>query len=129
MDTSLSIEAMLNKPPALLGVLQVIRRAQRASHYAHDWAFEQHDMNIDEVALAALLHDLPEILLWCFAPKLIEIRDRRRATSRCAAPLQSRCLESDCLICNWPCAPYGTCPNYSTPCSTMPMPSHRVCRT
>ena len=81
MDTSLSIEAMLkNEPQALLGVLQVIRRAQRASHYAHDWAFERHDMNIDEVALAALLHDLPEILLWCFAPKLaIEIRDRQHA--------------------------------------------------
>ena len=79
MDTSLSIEAMLkNEPQALLGVLQVIRRAQRASHYAHDWAFERHDMNIDEVA--ALLHDLPEILLWCFAPKLaIEIRDRQHA--------------------------------------------------
>lgn len=81
MDTSLSIEAMLkNEPQALLGVLQVIRRAQRASHYAHDWAFERHDMNIDEVALAALLHDLPEILLWCFSPKLaIEIRDRQHA--------------------------------------------------
>ena len=81
MDASLSIEAMLkNEPQALLGVLQVIRRAQRASHYAHDWAFERHDMNIDEVALAALLHDLPEILLWCFAPKLaIEIRDRQHA--------------------------------------------------
>ena len=81
MDTSLSIEAMLkNEPQALLGVLQVIRRAQRASHYAHDWAFERHDLNIDEVALAALLHDLPEILLWCFAPKLaIEIRDRQHA--------------------------------------------------
>ena len=81
MDASLSIEAMLkNEPQALLGVLQVIRRAQRASHYAHDWAFERHDMNIDEVALAALLHDLPEILLWCFSPKLaIEIRDRQHA--------------------------------------------------
>ena len=37
-------------------------------------------MNIEEVALAALLHDLSEILLWCFAPKLaIEIRDRLQA--------------------------------------------------
>jgi HD-like signal output (HDOD) protein len=37
-------------------------------------------MNIEEVALAALLHDLAEILLWCFAPKMaIEIRDRLQA--------------------------------------------------
>lgn len=75
-----TIEAMLkDEPQALLGVLQVIRRAQRASQFAHDWAFERHDMSIDEVALAALLHDLAEILLWCFAPRLaIEIRDRQQ---------------------------------------------------
>jgi HD-like signal output (HDOD) protein len=34
-------------------------------------------MNNEEVALAALLHDLAEILLWCFAPGLAsEIRDK-----------------------------------------------------
>ncbi|MBL8414509.1 MAG: HDOD domain-containing protein [Propionivibrio sp.] len=80
-ETPLTIEAMLkSEPQALLGVLQVIRRVQRASHYAHDWAFDRHDMNVEEVALAALLHDLAEILLWCFAPALaIEIRDRQQA--------------------------------------------------
>jgi HD-like signal output (HDOD) protein len=80
-ETPATIEALLkNEPQALLGVLQVIRRVQRASSYAHDWAFERHDMNIEEVALAALLHDLAEILLWCFAPRLaIEIRDRHQA--------------------------------------------------
>lgn len=73
-----TIEAALKEEPqALLGVLQVIRRAQRASRYAHEWAFERHDMNIEEVALAALLHDLAEILLWCFSPKLAtKIRDK-----------------------------------------------------
>lgn len=73
-----TIETMLkDEPQALLGVLQVIRRVQRASRYAHDWAFERHDMNNEEVALAALLHDLAEILLWCFAPGLAsEIRDK-----------------------------------------------------
>jgi len=76
-----TVETLLKgEPQALLGLLQVIRRVQRASRYAHDWAFDRHDMNIEEVALAALLHDLAEILLWCFAPKLaIEIRDRLQA--------------------------------------------------
>lgn len=80
-DAPPTIEAMLkSEPQALLGVLQVIRRVQHASKYAHDWAFERHDLNIEEVALAALLHDLAEILLWCFAPRLaIEIRDRLQA--------------------------------------------------
>lgn len=80
-ENPVTIESMLkNEPQALLGVLHVIRRVQRASKYAHDWAFERHDMNIEEVALAALLHDLAEILLWCFAPKLaIEIREKQLA--------------------------------------------------
>jgi 5'-deoxynucleotidase YfbR-like HD superfamily hydrolase len=72
----------------LLGVLQVIRRVQRASRYAYEWAHDRYDMNIEEVALAALLHDLSEILLWCFAPKLaIRIRDKKQAdkTLRSAA--------------------------------------------
>ena len=80
-ETPLTLEATLkNEPQALLGLLQVVRRAQRASHYAHGWAFERHDMNVEEVTLAALLHDLAEILLWCFAPKLaVEIRNRQQA--------------------------------------------------
>lgn len=81
IGTPPTIENMLRaEPQALLGVIQVIRRSQRASRYAHDWAFDRHDMNIDEVTLAALLHDLPEILLWCFAPKLATtIRERQLA--------------------------------------------------
>ena len=77
----LTVEALLkDEPQALLGVLQVIRRAQRASAYAHEWAFERHDINIEEVTLAALLHDLSEILLWCFAPhSAIAIRDLLQA--------------------------------------------------
>ena len=80
-ETPVTIEAQLKKEPqALLGVLHVIRRVQRASKYAGDWAYERHDMNVEEVALAALLHDLSEVLLWCFAPALaIEIRERQHA--------------------------------------------------
>ena len=80
-DAPLTIESMLTgESQALLGVLQVIRRSQRASRYAFEWAFERHDMNVEEVALAALLHDLAEILLWCFAPRLaLEIRNRQQA--------------------------------------------------
>lgn len=62
-------------PQAWLGVMQVIRRAQRAGEYAYDWAVWRHDINAEEVRLAALLHDLSELLLWCFAPKLaLDIR-------------------------------------------------------
>lgn len=55
---------------AMLGVLQTIRRAQRAAEYAHEWAIWRNDVNMEEVRIAALLHDVAEILVWCFAPKL-----------------------------------------------------------
>lgn len=74
------IENMLKaEPQAMLGTLQIVRRVQRAAHYAHEWALWRHDLNIEEVTIAALLHDLAEILLWCFAPKLAqEIRNRQK---------------------------------------------------
>lgn len=79
-EQPLILESLLaEQPQALLGVLQVILRSQRASRYAHDWAFARHDRNVEEVALAALLHDLAEILLWCCAPQLASaIRARLR---------------------------------------------------
>ncbi len=77
-DNLPTIELTLKTHPiALLGVLQVILRTQRASRYARDWAYVRHDLNIEEVAVAALLHDLAEILLWCYAPaQAIAIRSR-----------------------------------------------------
>lgn len=57
------------KPQALLGLLQVIRRAQRAAHFALEWATWRCDLNCEEVAVAALLHDLGEMLVWCHAPE------------------------------------------------------------
>jgi HD-like signal output (HDOD) protein len=74
----LAVEDLLHSAPpqALLGALQVIRRAQQASHYAYEWAVWRLDLNVEEVALAALLHDLAEILIYCFAPTLaLAVRD------------------------------------------------------
>ncbi|MBS1144508.1 MAG: hypothetical protein H6R14_1914 [Proteobacteria bacterium] len=66
-------------PHALLGVLQIVRRAQRAADYAQDWAIWRHDVNMEEVRIAALLHDLAEILVWCSAPRLgLAIQDQQR---------------------------------------------------
>ncbi|MDD2885935.1 MAG: HDOD domain-containing protein [Dechloromonas sp.] len=66
-------------PQALLGVLHIIRRAQRAADYAQDWCIWRHDINMEEVRIAALLHDLAEILVWCAAPKLgLAIQDLQK---------------------------------------------------
>ncbi|MBS1161562.1 MAG: hypothetical protein H6R15_3981 [Proteobacteria bacterium] len=65
---------------ALLGILQIIRRAQRAADYAQEWAIWRHDINMEEVRIAALLHDLAEILVWCSAPTLgLAILGRQKA--------------------------------------------------
>lgn len=78
----LTIEDQLRgaDPHALLGILQIIRRAQRAADYAQEWAIWRHDINMEEVRIAALLHDLAEILVWCSAPKLgLDILARQKA--------------------------------------------------
>lgn len=53
---------------ALTHLLRLIKRAHRAAHYASDWAAMRMDLHSDEVRTAALLHDLAEMMLWCFAP-------------------------------------------------------------
>ena len=90
-----TIEGMLGgNPPAMLGTLQLIRRVQRAAHYAHEWAIWRHDMNVEEVTIAALLHDLAEILLWCFAPRLaLEIRNRQKTDKT----LRSNAVQAEVL--------------------------------
>lgn len=62
-------DLLMPHPKALLGLLHVIRRAQRAGRYAFEWATWRCDLNAEEVGIAALLHDLAEILVWCFSPQ------------------------------------------------------------
>ncbi len=64
-------DRLKNQPQALIGLLRVITRARQASIFARDWAVQRHDLDVDEVTIAALLHDSAEILLWCFAPTLM----------------------------------------------------------
>jgi HD-like signal output (HDOD) protein len=73
-----SIETLLaGDDAARHGVLGVISRARHAAQYAHDWAQWRHDIDPEEIMIAALLHDMAEILVWCYAPPLaLEIEDR-----------------------------------------------------
>ena len=59
-------------PRALVGVLKVISRARRAARYARDWAILRHDLDVDEITVAALLSEVTEILCWSFAPTLTQ---------------------------------------------------------
>lgn len=65
---------------ALIGVLKVIGRARRAAHYARDWAILRHDLDVDEVTVAALLLEAVEIMCWTFAPTLtLRVYEMQRA--------------------------------------------------
>jgi HD-like signal output (HDOD) protein len=65
-------DELTGHPRALLGLLRVAARAQRAAHWARDWAIRRHDLDLERITVAALLHDLAEILMWCFAPALAQ---------------------------------------------------------
>lgn len=61
---------------ALPPLLRMMHRAHRASVYALEWAVYLHDMHYEEVRVAALLHDLAEMLMWCFSPDdMLKIHD------------------------------------------------------
>lgn len=59
-----------DRPQAMLALLKLVSRAQKAAHYARDWAVLRHDLDVDEITIAALLSDSAEMVLCCFAPDL-----------------------------------------------------------
>lgn len=77
--------------PALTNLLRTVRRAQRASRYAFDWALLLHDLHAEEIRVAALLSGLSEMLMWCFNPEaMLKIHAMQEAdkTLRSAAVQQ-----------------------------------------
>jgi HD-like signal output (HDOD) protein len=82
-------ETLKSCPQALIGILRVVGRARNASLLARDWAIARHDLDVDEVTVAALLHDAAETLLWCFAPSLViqvrALQDEERGLRSTAA--------------------------------------------
>jgi HD-like signal output (HDOD) protein len=87
-------EALASYPEALAGMMRVMSRARHAALYALDWAVLRHDIDTDEVVSAALLRDLAEMLLWCFAPEpMLAIRERmQRDPGRRSAAVQQEVL-------------------------------------
>jgi len=104
----LGVEAFYNKIPAaptvqdvlnghmdaLVQLLHVLHRAHRASAYAYDWAVRLSDLHYEEVRIAALLHDLAEMLMWCFAPQEMM---RIRAIQQQDKSLRSRAVQEQVL--------------------------------
>ncbi|NDU85652.1 MAG: HDOD domain-containing protein [Ferrovum sp.] len=64
-------EALAGFPDALKNLVRVLGRAEKAAEYGRDWAIRLNDRRYAEVYVAALLHDLAEMLMWCFAPQVM----------------------------------------------------------
>ncbi len=73
--------------PRTFAALQALsRRAQHAAWQARDFAVLHNDIRADEVQAAALLHTLPELLLWLRTPdQAIRLQRQRRRVSETEA--------------------------------------------
>ncbi len=79
---------------ALTRLLKHVHRAHRAARYAAEWAALMYDFHAEEVMVAALLHDLAEMLMWCFAPEAMNrIHDMLAADKT----LRSQAAQQDVL--------------------------------
>ena len=75
-DLPVAESRLAEYPQALLGLLKAIGRARRAAHWAREWAILRRDMDVDEITLATLLHDVAEMMMWLHAPKMaLQFRD------------------------------------------------------
>ena len=81
-ETLEAVETRLKAfPAAHLQIIRLIGRSINASNYAADWAAYRQDLDVAVIHEAALLHDLAEMLTWCFAPELSIRMQQMRQTS------------------------------------------------
>lgn len=65
----MTVEDLLaDKREALVGALRVAGRSRNAARFATDWAVFRNDLHVFEIATAALLHDIAELMAWIYAP-------------------------------------------------------------
>lgn len=76
-----TVEELLReqKVEVLINLLHLVHRSHIASNYAFEWAVRLHDTHFEEIRIAALLHDISELLMWCFAPTdMLRIREMQK---------------------------------------------------
>lgn len=81
-------DVLSDQGEALANLLRVFNRSVHAAYQGREWAIRYQDIKVEEVYIAALLRDLPEMMLWCFAPETagqIRGQERRERISYAAA--------------------------------------------
>lgn len=61
-------EQLAGRPAALAGALAALERAHASARVAAAFAVHRQDHEVELLHQAALLHDFPDLLLWCAAP-------------------------------------------------------------
>ncbi len=79
---------------ALTHLLRLIRRAHRAAKFAAEWAAHLMDLHAEEVLIATLLHDLSEMLMWCYAPDKMNTMCTMQAANK---TLRSKAVQQEVL--------------------------------
>ena len=74
----------------IVGLAGCEARAFLARHLALRWGIARADISPDEIAMAALLSEIGELLLWLFAPALPEAADAALHSGRAARSLQAQ---------------------------------------
>jgi HD-like signal output (HDOD) protein len=89
-----SVEDFLKgKNAGLSSVHEVASRAHHAACQARDWAICRQDIESEEVFVATLLNEMPELLLWYFAPdKMATLAQAMRENPANAATAQEELL-------------------------------------
>lgn len=62
-------DVLAQQPDVLASVLQVYSRSLHAAYQARQWAIQHQDIRVEEVYIAALLHDMSNMMLWIRAPQ------------------------------------------------------------
>lgn len=82
---------------ALPGLLACVERATLGERIARGWACQHADISPDEVALAALLSEIGELLLWHVAPELPE-----QALAELRSGRALRSAQAQTQVCGFP---------------------------
>ncbi|MGY0196935.1 HDOD domain-containing protein [Leptothrix sp. BB-4] len=79
-DVQVVEDLLADQPIAQDGLRAVLRRTHRAARFALGFGIHRMEPDVTLLRVAALLHDVTEMLLWCHAPALIgEVAARLQA--------------------------------------------------
>lgn len=73
-----------------IGLAACEARAYQARHLALRWGTARADISPDEIAMAALLSEIGELLLWLFVPELPEAAEKALHSGRSPRSLQAQ---------------------------------------